>query len=148
MLIYGDNMKLYLTAKNEKGKTEGIGGNEALTIEINRGNRRMVEFYLTIEKIDNNSNGLNELVVLDMLNLSDGSTTRVYEHEINSNLPEHKANKCQHKITHVDMDAKGCPVICWSCGEEIETAKKQKGDTITLNSPQYKKLRKEDEGNW
>ena len=108
-------MKLYATIKNEKGKTEGIGGNEALTIEINRGNRRMVEFYLTVEHIDDNGNGLNELIVLDMLNLSDGSTTRVYEHEINSKLAEHTAKKQQGKCSHQYCDDNA---VCNNCGQQ------------------------------
>ena len=82
-------MKLYATIKNEKGKIEGIGGNESLTIEINRGNRRMVELYLTVEQITDS----NELIIMDLLNLSDGNTIRVYEYEINKNLPEYKAKK-------------------------------------------------------
>lgn len=82
-------MKLYATIKNERGKAEGVGSNELLTIEINRGNRRMVEFYLTLDRMGNNK----ELIVVDMLNLSDGSTTRVYEYEINKILPEYKKTK-------------------------------------------------------
>lgn len=76
MPISGDNMKLYATITNEKHKKEGLGGNEMLTLEINKGNRRMCEFYITIDDISD-----KELMVIDMLNLSDGNTTRVYEYE-------------------------------------------------------------------
>lgn len=89
MPTYGAKMKLYATIKNEKGKIEGLGGNELLTIEINRGNRRMVELYLTIDQLPAGQ----ELMVLDLLNLSDGSTTRIYKYEFYKNLPEYKAKK-------------------------------------------------------
>ena len=76
-------MKLYATTKNEKGKTVSIGGNEMLTIEINKGNRRMIEFYITIETVNSEAkhNEIEELMVIDMLKLSDGSTSRLLEHE-------------------------------------------------------------------
>jgi len=71
-------MKLYANIKNEKGRINGLGGNEFITVEINRGNRRMIEFYLTIDQLTDTK----ELLVIDMLNLSDGNTTRVYEYEL------------------------------------------------------------------
>ena len=117
-------MKLYATIKNEKGKREGIGGNEQLTIEINRGNRRMVELYLTIDQLADNK----ELVVLDLLNLSDGSTTRVYEHELNKTLPEYvKCSKCLgtqfvYNSSIDDME------LCSHVIKRAEKAKKLKGE--------------------
>lgn len=84
-------MKLYATISNGGPLTVGKGDNENLTISLNRGNRRMVEFYYTIENL---SDG-NELVVIDMLNLSDGSTTRVLEHEGEKSLPEYQTGKKQ-----------------------------------------------------
>lgn len=76
-------MKLYAKIENENSKLEGMGGNESLKIEINKGNRRMCEFYITIEDIQNNGGKYEtkELMVIDMLNLSDGTTARVYEYE-------------------------------------------------------------------
>ena len=89
-------MKLYVSIKNEKQKIETIGGNESLTFEINRGNRRMIEIFLTIELLTNSK----ELMVVDMLNLSDGSTTRIFEYEVNNKLPEHKTSKKQKGYKH------------------------------------------------
>lgn len=84
-------MKLYATISNGGQLTVGKGDNENLTISLNRGNRRMVEFYYTIEDLGDG----NELVVIDMLNLSDGSTTRVIEHEGEKSLPEYKTGEMQ-----------------------------------------------------
>lgn len=104
-------MKLYATIKNEKGKLEGIGGNELLTIEINRGNRRMVEFYLTIDQLTDSK----ELMVIDKLDLSDGNTTRVYEYEVNSKLPEYKAKRQKGECQHNYCDDKA---VCLNCGRQ------------------------------
>ena len=69
-------MKLYSTIKNEKLKTASIAGNESITIELNKGNRRMIELYATIEEVE----GV-EFLAVDMLNLSDASTQRVFTYE-------------------------------------------------------------------
>jgi len=69
-------MKLYATIKNEKLKTASISGNESVTFELNKGNRRMIEFYATIEDVD----GV-EFLAVDMLNLLDASTQRVFTYE-------------------------------------------------------------------
>ena len=69
-------MKLYATIKNEKLKLAKLGGNESITFEINKGNRRMVEFYATIENIED-----TELLVIYMLDLQDGTTKQVFSYE-------------------------------------------------------------------
>lgn len=87
-------MKLHATIENENRKKVGKGGDESLTLSLNRGNMRMVEFYLTIEELSDGE----ELVVIDMLNLSDGETTRVYEREgCSSFLPEYTVEKTGEK---------------------------------------------------
>lgn len=79
-------MKLYATIQNEAGKIASKAGNESLMIALTRGNRRMVELFFTVEALTDDK----ELLVIDMLNLSDGSTTRLLEREDNSNLPEYR----------------------------------------------------------
>jgi len=83
-------MKLYSTIENDKHKSCGVGSDESITMNVNKGNRRMCEFYITIEMINN-----KEFMAIDMLNLSDGSTTRVYEYEWSLKGVKQKGEKCE-----------------------------------------------------
>lgn len=93
-------MKLYATTENYKGKIVGIGSNEALKINIDKGNRRMVEFYITIEESDN-----GELFVIDMLNLSDGTTKRIFDHEFFNKGENQKGVKKCNDATCINCDS-------------------------------------------
>jgi len=86
-------MKLYTTITNEKGKTEAVGGNELLTININKGNRRMAELYITVEDLND-----SELFVIDMLTLENGETKRVYDYPFYNKGEKQKGETSGRKI--------------------------------------------------
>jgi len=45
-------MKLYATIENEKGKIDGVGGNEMLTIALRQSNQVIGTLYMTLDDTD------------------------------------------------------------------------------------------------
>ena len=103
-------MKLYATTRNTKGKAVKLGSNEGITFEIDKGNRRMFELFLTIEDLDG-----KEFMACDILNLSDGITQRVFDYEFYPK-GERQKGECDHACTTMRINTETCD----KCGKVIE----------------------------
>src|SRR3990167_8898280 len=98
-------MKLYATVENEKGKREGIGGNEYLDIDIRVGNQLLAALTVRIGEserweISSEVDGIEYIVPS-------------YEKDLQGN--KHDPRTCQNSVP------------CYDC-EMLEKGKKQKGE--------------------